>query len=64
MNMVINIDKFVFIFTFVDNDTFHYCFQVDLAYKSIDSNTYDIKITPFLTEYHIAEVSDACPVML
>ncbi|KAI0216172.1 A disintegrin and metalloproteinase with thrombospondin motifs adt-1 [Lamellibrachia satsuma] len=32
---------------------------VDLAYKSIDSNTYDIKITPFLTEYHIAETKEA-----
>ena len=33
------------------------CFQMHLAYSSIDSSIYGITITPFLKEYHISEVS-------
>ena len=31
-------------------------FQIDLAYKSIDADVWGFMVTPFLTEYHIAEV--------
>ena len=33
-----------------------YGFQIDMAYKSIDSHLWGMRISPFLTEIHIAKV--------
>ena len=34
-----------------------YGFQMNMAYKSIDSDVWDIRVTPFLTGVYIAKVT-------